>query len=201
MPSMKRISSRLLAALLTFLAGVICYALWPGIRQPSKPQPAIVASPTVELPQKPNRTEARGVCEERRPNRVAINQYPNYPDVVGSLEKLVARKGKAKKNTFYISKTESGECGGGEFARAYWVEDKSVIILHLPMDKEHVDFYWLYYKARIDLVREVVPTGKYENLGCCLVERDWADAVLDDCVSNGYKLVIVKARGTAKAAT
>lgn len=198
---MKRISSRFLAALLTFLIGMSCHALWPAMRQPPKPQPVIVASPPGELPRKLNRTEARGVCEERRPNRVPINSHPNYPDVLGSLEKLVARKGRAKRNTFYISKTETGECGGGEFARAYWVEDKSIIILNLPTDKEHVDFYWLYYKARIDLVREVVPTGKYENLGCCLVEQDWADAVLDDCVSNGYKLVIVKTRGTAKATT
>jgi len=129
--------------------------------------------------------------EYDRPNEVPVNRHGNFSDVVTNLERLVAFKGKEGAQTFWISDVRYDN---GEYAYAYWKQDNSITILHFPLDAEpsESELYWLTGKARIDL-KNVVPTGKYENLGCCLIEKDWADKVLSWC-NAGYKLTVAVQR-------
>jgi hypothetical protein len=81
--------------------------------------------------------------------------------------------------------------------RVYWEADRSVLILNLSGVDEDPDR--LYHKYRIDLAKDVVPTGKYGNLGCCSVEKAWVDKVLADCRA-GQKLTIKRVKKWAGVA-
>ncbi len=99
---------------------------------------------------------------------VPINRHENFEDVVLALKRLATFTGK-KVFKLYISKVRYDE---GEYAYAHWKQDNSIIILQFPFygEPSESQLYWLSGKARIDL-KNVVPTGKYENLGCCLVRK------------------------------
>lgn len=86
------------------------------------------------------------------------------------LQMLLEYKNVNKPQTIYVSK---------DSIYAYWVEDKSLIIVSaiIPENAKVGSFE----KAYIDLETDVVPTGKYGNLGCCLHEKDWVDEIIAKC--------------------
>ena len=102
-----------------------------------------------------------------------IRSHPNFSGIVATLKELVAREGKAKKNTFFIAAVRRE--GGRDYSYAYWKEDKSIIILHLPLEKESASYEWLYGKARVDLETDVVSTQEDIGGSSFLVDRAWVN--------------------------
>lgn len=199
---MKFYLPRLIAIFLAFTVGVCATWLW--LLNPKKPN--LEAVPIVETltiaPLTQTTSQQFQFEQESKPEPkpkqlkpIPINRHENFEDVVATLERLIAFMGKKGVQTFQISEVRYDQAS--EYIYAYWKQDNSIIILHLPLSSEPTDseLYWLSGKAHIDL-RNVVPTGKYENLGCCLVEKDWADKVLGWCKA-GSKLKVVGKRKTA----
>lgn len=120
---------------------------------------------------------------------ISVRNHSNFSGIVATLEELVKRNGKFRHNTFNISNVKKD--GEREFAYAYWKQDKSIIILHLPLERETADYYWLYSKARIDLLTDVVPTEKDIGVSSFLVDKPWVDSILRRC-SKGYRLLVSK---------
>jgi hypothetical protein len=100
-------------------------------------------------------------------------------DIVPKLEALVKYRQKTGKQTFFVFKESRS-------VLAYWQADNAIYQL-IVIENENID--WYYDKARIDLKTEVVPTGKYGNLGCCLYEKDWVEATIKKC-KKGQKIII-----------
>lgn len=119
----------------------------------------------------------------------SVSEHGNFSGIVATLKELVKRNAKTRRNTFYISGVKKD--GSREFAYAYWKQDKSIIILQLPLEKETADYYWLYSKARIDLLTGVVPTEEDIKGSSFLVDRPWVDKILQRC-SDGYVLSVRK---------
>ena len=186
---------RLITTFLAFTVGVCAVWLWLSNPQKTKLEKvAVVEKPAVAQLVEATPQQIQFVPEPqvesnaKQPKPISVEQHENFEDVVLALKRLATFTGKKGTQTFRISKVRYDE---GEYAYAYWKQDNSIIILHFPFDGEPSEsqLYWLSGKARIDL-KNVVPTGKYENLGCCLVEKDWADKVLSWC-KTGYKLNFV----------
>lgn len=128
-----------------------------------------------------------------------LRSHRNFSGVVATLKELIAREGKSKRNTIFISEVFQED--GREYSYAYWKEDKSIIILHLPLEKDSASYDWLYGKARVDLELDVVPTQEDIGGSSFLVNRVWVNRILKKCVS-GYRLVVKtpsKARRVAEA--
>ena len=192
---MKFYLPRLITIFIAFTLGVCAVWLWffeakkPNLESVVIAEKPIIAPLVEATPQQIQSVTKPHIESKPKPIKpILIDQHENFEDVVLALKRLAAFTGKKGLQTFHISKVRYGE---GEYAYAYWKQDNSIIILHFPFYGEPSDsqLYWLSGKARIDL-KNVVPTGKYENLGCCLVEKDWADKVLSWCKA-GYKLKFV----------
>ena len=130
-----------------------------------------------------------GNVAAQEPKGTPLRSHRNFAGVVATLTELVAREGKAKRNTLFISEVlrESGR----EYSYAYWKEDKSIIILHLPLEKRSASYEWLYSKARVDLETDIVPTPEDIGGSSFLVDRSWVDKILEKC-AGGYRLSLVK---------
>jgi hypothetical protein len=63
-----------------------------------------------------------------------LRAHRNFSGVVATLKELVVREGKTKRNTLFISEVLQED--GREYSYAYWKEDKSIIILNLPLEKD-----------------------------------------------------------------
>ncbi len=120
---------------------------------------------------------------------IPVRKHSNFSGISATLKELVRKNGKFRQNTFYISDVKKDNLH--EFAYAFWKQDKSIIILQLPLKKETADYYWLYSKARIDLLTGVVPTEKDVGASTFLVDRPWVNKILRSC-KKGYKLSISK---------
>lgn len=99
--------------------------------------------------------------------------------------------GKSRKNTFYISKIETDN-NKDFWVSVYWKEDKSILILYPPFDKEDELYYNYFYAKRIDLVWDVVPTEKEVGTTNYLVSKTWAKEMISKCISSGNKVTIEK---------
>lgn len=97
-------------------------------------------------------------------------------ELLALLKQIIEYKQKKGKQTFYVSLDKT---------YGYWIEDKAIYVL--PVIDEQI--HWADGKARIDLEKGIVPSGKYGNLGCCLHEKDWADTVLKKC-KKGQKFTL-----------
>lgn len=113
-----------------------------------------------------------------------VQQHPAYGQMVNRLKTFVAHKGKQRRNHFYIAeirKERETNVLGDSLIRnhtyAYWVENDAIIILNFPL----AGYDELERKCYIDLRKQVVPKGRYVNLGCCLVEDDWARGIINSC--------------------
>lgn len=192
---MKLFTLRFIAISLTFAIGVCAVWFWISSSQNdfsndfvevNQTKPIPQAAPTYQQIQFEPTPQIESKSQNKKP--IPIEKHKNFGDVVLALKRLIPFMDKKGEQTFLISNVRFDD---GEYAYAYWKQDNSIIVLHFPFDGEprESELYWLSGKARIDL-KNVVPTGKYENLGCCLVEKDWADKVLSWC-KKGYRLKVV----------
>lgn len=193
---MKFYLPRLITTFLAFIVGVCAVWLWlskpenPSLENVTTAEKPIIAPLVEAVTPEPIQfvSEPQIESKPKQIKLIPIDQHENFEDAVLALKRLATFTGKKGLQTFQISKVRYAE---GEYAYAHWKQDNSIIILHFPFYGEPTEskLYWLSGKARIDL-KDVVPTGKYENLGCCLVEKDWADKVLSWCKA-GYKLKFI----------
>lgn len=179
---MKRFSFYISVALLTFgigfYLGVENYFEQPmeTINSPeiffSEKMPEVVFPP-MEIPPKPDLINTQNHNE----NYKRIERENKKVFVLEKLNALVKYKNRKGKQTIYLS---------NDSVYAYWVEDKSIYLVDI-LEVEHLE--WIIDKAQIDLQREVVPTGKYDNLGCCLFEKDLVDEIIAKC-KKGKKIIL-----------
>ncbi len=172
---------KIIVSLLAFAIGVSSALLWLRSDSPQN-QIEIISSEQVQSDSPVTEVKLEKFVIETQ----NVEHFYYDAEIEKTLKRLVAYKSKTNRNTFYISPMMHE---GVDFVWAYWKEDKSIMILHLSELDE--DAEWLYFKYRVDLIKEVVPTGKYGNLGCCLVEKDWADDVLAKCKA-GKRLTVFK---------
>lgn len=178
--------NKMSVTILTFVIGVfsVWFWLYPENQNETVSIPTEQSQPTnssVEIKSKEIESEPQKFIVE---TDIADDFYYNT-EIKNTLENLVAYKSISNRNTFYVSPIQHENI---DFVWAYWKEDKSIIILHLPISQNE-DIEWLYYKYRIDLIKEVVPK-ELGNMGCCLVSKAWADGVLAKCRA-GTKLKIM----------
>ena len=190
---MKFLIFRLFVILLTFFIGVLAAAWYlPDANQLDTDDRSVVQVPTPALLAEPHpqRSEVETRLEKTNSGLRGPIPREDIENLTATLQKIVAFTHKKGVQTFFVSKVIHDE--GRDFAYAYWPKDDSITILHLPLSPEpnESELYWLTMKARIELKNNIVPKGKYENLGCCLVEKPWVDEVLSRCKA-GYKLKIL----------
>lgn len=121
---------------------------------------------------------------------VRAKKHQSFDSIVKTMRTLVKlKKNRTPRNTIYISNVLKED--GREFAYAYWKEDKSITILHLPLSlplkSGSPDYYWLTIKARIDLISGVVPTADDIKGSSFLVDRPWVNKIKRNCL-NGVRL-------------
>jgi hypothetical protein len=121
---------------------------------------------------------------------VRADKHPEFKNIVQTMRSLANfKKDSVERNTVYVSNVAKDE--RGEFAYAYWKEDKSITILRIPLTVPLQDdsppYYWLTTKARIDLQTDVVPTKDDMGGSSFLVDRAWVNSILKRCV-NGVRL-------------
>jgi hypothetical protein len=94
---------------------------------------------------------------------------------------------------FFVSpvRKERGEA----YAYAYWMTGNSIIILDLPIGKMQ-DYFWYWYKARVDLTTDVVATSEDIGGSTYLVDARWAQDIIHDSLQSGVKVVIQKKKLT-----
>ena len=176
--------------LLTFGGGLTAT---PPARSPERVGAPPAVRPSEDAP-------AQAAAGEQGGARVPIHQHPSHPQILAVLKDLVARFGKARLNTFYVS--PAARKAEGEQAYIYWKQDNSIIVLNLPLEKPagEESAFWLYTgKARIDLAEDVAPTEEQVGSSTFLVSKPWVDTVIKDCVSNGRKVVIPRRAGRRRA--
>ena len=133
-----------------------------------------------------------GDVAAQNPKSTPVRFHPNFSGIVATLKELVAREGEASRNTFFIADVRWED--GRAYSYAYWKEDKAIIVLHLPLEKESASYEWLYGKARVDLETDVVTTPEEIGGSSFLVDRGWVNKILKEC-AKGFKLSVVKRRG------
>jgi hypothetical protein len=124
--------------------------------------------------------------------QVRADKHKEYPKIRETFRKLVEYSGRAgSTNTIFVSAISKD--GNREFAYAYWKEDNSIIVLHLPLptglEKFSSDYYWLTTKARIDLEQYVVESENDIAGSSFLVDRQWVSRIKRQCL-NGVRLKI-----------
>jgi hypothetical protein len=150
-------------------------------------------SPAMRAIELPREKSAQAASPEASGTRTLVNRHPDYPEILTMLKDLVARFGKTKLNTFFISPVIHEN--QHERTYIYWKQDKSILILDLPLQRplENESALWLYTgKTRIDLVTGVVSTEEEQGFSTFLVSKPWVDKILKDCVVNGRKINIHK---------
>lgn len=116
--------------------------------------------------------------------QIKANKYKDYKGIVGTMKALAKFDGKGRsKNTIYVSDILND--GNRDYAYAYWVEDNAIYSLHLPLSlplkKNSPDYYWLTYKARVDLKTDVVETEEEIAGSSYLVDRAWVNKIIKSC--------------------
>lgn len=117
-------------------------------------------------------------------SQIKATKYKDYKAIIGTMKALAKFDGKGRsKNTIYVSDVIND--GERDYAYAYWVEDKAIYSLHLPLSlplkKNSPDYYWLTYKARIDLKTDVVETEAEIAGSSYLVDRAWVNKIIRRC--------------------
>ncbi len=196
---MKLYIPRLTVAFAAFAISVWAASLW--LPEQTKPllEDVIVSKAPIIAPlaaatplQLQSKLEPLSKPKPKQLKSIPFNRHKSFYGVVDTLKRLAAFVGKKGVQTFYISNIRDEGDNEGEYAYAYWKQDNSIIILDSPQDLEPSDsqLWWLSSKARIDL-KNIVPSEEYnKSLGCCLVEKDWADEILGRCKA-GYKLQVI----------
>lgn len=121
---------------------------------------------------------------------VRADKHKELASIVETMKSLIKfnQNGRGR-NTIFVSDIVKN--GAGQFAYAYWKEDSSITILHLPLslpvEKNSGDYYWLTMKARIDLTTDVVPTERDIGGSSFLVDRKWVNNIIRRC-KNGVRL-------------
>jgi hypothetical protein len=197
---MKIFTIRFIAISITFVIGIFAVWFWVFSSQNNHSKEVVEINKSEFKPKSESKTqqiqyEPVAQIESKKDYKkpIPFNKHENFDDAVLALKRLIPFMDKKGEQTFLVSDVRFDD---GEYAYAYWKQDNSIIILHFPFygEPNESELYWLSGKARIDL-KNVVPTGKYENLGCCLVEKDWADKVLSWC-KKGYKLKVIGEKQT-----
>ncbi len=78
--------------------------------------------------------------------------------------------GKAKKNTFYISRIETDD-NKVFWLYVYWKEDNSILTLCPPFDKENESYLPAVYGRCRELGKNIVQTEEIENFRKLITRR------------------------------
>ncbi len=133
--------------------------------------------------------------QEKVLKRVSVLQHPYYaPYVLPALKGLVAKRGKAKRNHFYVSKVKVFE-GGYHSVLVYWTENRALVLwepgrghnrLGEPDPKYDLANSRRYWELDKDVVPSLDDVGGSSFLTTRRDAREW----VRDCVRYGVRHVI-----------
>jgi len=114
---------------------------------------------------------------------------PYLPGIQEFLQGYVDAESTNQLDYFYVApvRKERGEA----YTYAYWMTGNSIFILDLPIGKME-NYFWYWYKARVDLTTDVVPTGEDIGGSTYLVDAPWAENIIRDSLESGVKFVVQK---------
>ncbi len=129
--------------------------------------------------------------------RYPVTEHKDFPCLMSLLGRIVDRARKKGPQQLYVSPV--GHEGETSFVRVYWPKDKSIRLITFPIScaedgrqSSDPDLSWYEQKGRIDLKTGVVPTRDDVGASTYLVDRPWVDKVIQDCLKNGYPVLIRK---------
>jgi hypothetical protein len=135
------------------------------------------------------------VSQEKVLRRVPVSEHSYYaPHVLPTLKKLVAQRGKVKKNHFYVGRVEILE-GGYHSVLVYWKENQALVLWEPgrgsnsqgnpdpKFDLADSRRYW-------ELDKDVVPTLDDVGGSSFLITRKDARRWVRDCVRRGAQYVV-----------
>ena len=114
---------------------------------------------------------------------------PYLPGIQEFLQGYVDAEATNQLNFFYVAPVHKNH--GRAYAYAYWMTGNSILILDLPIGKME-DYFWYWYKARVDLATDLVPTGEDIAGSTYLVDAPWAENIIRDSLQSGMKFIIQK---------
>lgn len=198
---MSKFNSRVLVALLTFGIGVLVVSLGiinfnapssslnqieadkSGLKEVSRPFDLIENSPNEYF--RVNENEMRfGIHHKTHSSLENSSLYEQ-------LSELTKLFGKAQKNTFYISKTETDN-DEDFWIYVYWKEDKSILTLSPSFDKADETYLPVVYGRRHELDKNIVRTEEEIGNSRKLITKKIAMELIDKCIRNGNRITIGK---------
>lgn len=118
---------------------------------------------------------------------------PDYlPGIRSFLDGFAKSESKHDVSYFFVTPPISKE--GRAYAYAYWMNDNSIIILDLPVERMDPPYNYSRYsgKARIDLATDVVPTSDDIGGSTYLVSADWVQNILRNALQSEIQVVVRK---------
>ena len=114
-----------------------------------------------------------------------VSKTPGFSNPRAVLRKLVARKGKARRNSFCVIGYQYPD--GGKSAWVYWREGKAIILWE-PTGNEIDDL--TLSRRYLRLTKDVVENDNQVQGSTYLVTRQWVNSLLQDCQTKGEKFTL-----------
>ncbi len=126
-----------------------------------------------------------------------------YDEKIDALNGFIDRYGKRRVNRIFVAKVQNDD--GNEHLYGFWKEDNSILLIghfarYYGDDKDQTDYEWIHRKARVDLRTEVVPKKEDIRGSTYLVDKPWADRIVNACLTKGRKIVIHRSAHNKKRA-
>ena len=132
---------------------------------------------------------------QSRAGHYPFDSSKSYTQKLRVVRRFIQLYGRPGVHRVYIAKADGGD--GHRYLYAYWREGRSMLILHhfdptFDGTKETTDYWWLEYKARINLRTDVVPTEDDIAGSSYLVDKPWTDRIVRACVTTGRRITMYR---------
>ena len=114
-----------------------------------------------------------------------VSKAPEFSNPRAVLRKLIARKGKARHNSFCVIGYQYAD--GSKSAWVYWHEGKAIILWEPTVNE--IDDLTLS-RRYLRLTNDVVENESQVQGSTYLVTRQWVDSLLRDCQTRGEKFTV-----------
>ena len=116
-----------------------------------------------------------------------VSKTPGFSNPRAVLQKLVTRKGKARRNSFCVIGYQFPD--GDKSAWVYWREGKAIILWE-PTENDINDL--TLSRRYLRLTKDVVENESQVQGSTYLVTRQWVNSLLRDCQARGEKFTVSK---------
>ena len=124
-------------------------------------------------------------AQEGAPQAFLVSKTPGFSNPRAVLRKLVALKGKARRNSFCVIGYQYPD--GEKSAWVYWREGKAIILWEPTVNE--IDDLTLS-RRYLRLTKDVVENESQVQGSTYLVTRQWVNSLLRDCQTRGEKFTV-----------